>query len=187
MLHKLRHLKLLILCLIRGRTGNPLEPVVCRFLITPFDVEATRASSHTYMAFAGLGRWCYSFHNIDWKGLVRERWAPLTHSEIVHYRRAVSLFKIVEVATTVVWWDDKMFYFEHRITQGKILSAIIHSRGAFFRGRERLPPQRCVRGLPVSPPMNRPEIVDFWDSGAKLFQTAAQPPDPKPHQKETPC
>ena len=164
-----------------------MEPAVCRFLITPFDAEATRASSHTYMAFAALGRWCYSFHNIDLKALLRERWAPLTHSEVVHYRRAVSLFSIVDVTTTLVWWDDKMAYLEHRITHGTTVCAIIHSRGAFFRGRDRLTPQRCIPGLPVSPPMDRPKIMEFWDGSAELFQAAAQPPDPNHPPKEPPC
>lgn len=173
-MHKLRHLKLLLLYLLGSKPRDPLQPVVCRFLVTPFDAELTRAASHAYMAFAGLGRWCWSFHNIDWSGLLKERWAPLTHSELVHYRRAAGLFKVIDVTTTLIWWDQKMAYLEHRITQGQNVSAIVFARGTFYKGRERISPRQCVAGLADVEPPEKPAIVDFWNSGAEHFQLAAQ-------------
>lgn len=173
-MHKLRQLKLLLLYLVSKKRRDPLRPVTCRFLVTPFDVELTRAVSHAYLAFAGLGRWCWSFNNIDWNGLLREGWAPLTHSELVHYRRAARVFSIIAVTTTLIWWDDKMAYLEHRITQGKTVSAIVFARGTFYKSRERLSPARCVAGLEALPLPDKPAIVDFWNSGAAHFKKAAQ-------------
>ena len=173
-MHKLRHLKLLLLYLLGRKPRDPLRPVTCRFLVTPFDVELTRAASHAYLAFAGLGRWSWSFHNIDWNGLVKERWAPLTHSELIHYRRAAGIFKGVEVTTTLIWWDEKMAYLEHRITQGGTVSAIVFARGTFFKGRERIAPLQCVVGLDGVPLPEKPAIVDFWNSGREHFDLAAK-------------
>ncbi len=133
-MHKLRQIKLLLLYLFDKRQRDPLQTVVCRFWITPFDVELRHTVSHAYLAFAGLGRWFWSFNNINWSGLLNG-WAPFTHSELVHYRRAAKLFTTVEVGTTLIWWDDKMAYLEHRLTQGDKLSAIVYSRGTFLRAR----------------------------------------------------
>ena len=169
-MHKLRLLKLLVLYLLGDKSHAPLQPVVCRFLLTPFDAELTRAASHSYACFANLGRWCWSFHNIDWNGLLKERWVPLTHSELIHYRRAVKLFTKVEVTTTLIWWDDKMAYFEHRIAQGETLFAVIYSRGTFFKGRERIAPSQCVVDLVGVPLPEKPAIVDYWESGTEIFR-----------------
>lgn len=166
-MHKLRLLRLFLSFLLGRRSNDPLRPVVCRFMITPLDAEVTRAVSHAYLAFAGLGRWFYCFHNIDWRGLLREKWAPLTQSEIIQYRRAAILFSRVEVTTTAIWWDEKMMYFEHSFKHGDTLCATSFSRGAFYKGRQRLAPVQCIKGLPEEPPMSKPGIVDYWNAGSE--------------------
>lgn len=161
-MHKLRLLKVLLLFLLDRQPKDLLRPVQCRFWVTPFDVELKFAVSHAYMAFAGLGRWSWNFRNIRWRGMLRERWSPFTHSELVYYRRAVPLFSTIEVTTTLIWWDEKMAYFEHRMTQGQGVCAIVYSRGACYAGKERIPLRQCAFGVPQVPPMARPAIVDIW-------------------------
>lgn len=161
-MHKFRLFKILLLYLLERQPRDLLRPVVCRFLVTPFDVELTRAVSHAYMAFAGLGRWSWNFRNIHWRGLLKERWTPLTHSELVYYRRAAKLFSTITVTTTLIWWDEKMAYFEHRLSQGDTVCVIVYSRGACFAGKERVPLRQCALGVPETPPMAKPGIVDVW-------------------------
>lgn len=161
-MHKLRWLRVLFLYLLARPPRDLLRPVTCRFWITPFDVELTSTVSHAYMAFAGLGRWCWNFHNIDWRGMLRHRWTPLTHSELVRYRRAARIFSTIEVTTTLIWWDDKMAYFEHRLTQHGAVSAVVYSRGACYAGKQRVPLHECAIGAPIAPPMAKPGIVDVW-------------------------
>lgn len=168
-MHKLRQLKLLVRYLLKRPPNDPLRPVVSHFRVTPFDVELTRAVSHAYLAFAGLGRWDWSFHNIHWRGLLRERWAPLTHSELVHYRRAARLFSRIRVTTTLIWWDEKMAYLEHRIESEGRTSAIVYSRGTFFAGRERVAPGRCIVELPREQPSGKPAIVGIWEQADAHF------------------
>ena len=163
-MHKQRQLKLFLLYLLDKKPRDPLRPVVCRFYITPFDVELTRAVSHAYLAFSGLGKWYWSFNNVNWRGLMKGRWTALTHSDLIHYRRAVKLFTVIEVTTTLIWWDEKMAYVEQRITQGDKVSAIVYSRGTFFAGKERISPRLGAVGLPVVPPMAKPGIIDIWSA-----------------------
>lgn len=177
MLNKLRQARVLGAFLLHRGARDPLAPVTCGVWVTPFDVDLVRASSYAYLGFAWVGRWAWSFHNIDWRGLLRERWAPLTHTELVHYRRAASLFQRLEVTTTLTWWDDKMACLEHRITRGDEVSAVVHARGTFFRGRTRIPPTQCVVGLPPVPPFEKPPIVTLWEREAELFRTAPRAVD----------
>lgn len=169
-MHTLRLIRLLILALFDRRPRSLLRPTVCRFRITPFDVELTTAVSHAYLAFAGLGRWSWNFRNVHWHGLLKERWSPFTHSELVYYRRAAKLFSRLEMTTTLIWWDDKMAYFEHRMTQGDVLCALVYSRGACFKGRERVPLRDCAHDVPEAPPMAKPAIVDVWATADAHFR-----------------
>jgi hypothetical protein len=102
--------------------------------------------------------------------MLRERWVPLTHSEMIRYRHAVTLFSTLEVTTKIIWWDEKLLYLEHRFMQAHTLCALSYSRGTFYRGRERLDPRRCLVGLPETPPMSKPGVVTFWECGAEYFQ-----------------
>lgn len=163
-MHKLRLLKMLVLYLLSKQPRDVLRPAVCRFWITPFDVELTRAVSHAYMAFAGLGRWCWNFQNINWQRLLKERWTPLTHSEIVYYRRAAKLFTTIVVTTKLIWWDEKMAYFEHQLTQGETVCALVYSRGACFAGKKRVPINLCAMDSPATPPMPKPDIIAIWSA-----------------------
>jgi len=139
-------------------------------MVSPLDVELAHASSHAYMAWAGLGRWSWNFANIDMRRMFRERWTPFTHSERVYYRRAVSIFSIVEMTTTLVWWDEKMAYFEHRITQGGQLAAIVHSRGACYAAGKRIAIDKCSKGEQAQLPAIRPDSVDTWQASDLEFK-----------------
>jgi acyl-CoA thioesterase FadM len=162
-LHAFRIVRLLSQSMLARRPKDVFAPVIANFRVLPSDVEFSRASSHTYLAFAALGRWQTSFCNADMRRGFRERWVPLTHSEIIHYKRAVKLFSVVSVTTTLLWWDEKMLWFEHRMTQGNTLCAVSNSRGTFYRGKERIPPTVCVPGLPNVPPIPEPSIVTNWE------------------------
>ncbi|MBI3789398.1 MAG: thioesterase family protein [Gemmatimonadetes bacterium] len=180
-MHKLRLFRLILSALLDRSPRDPFAPRTFRVRVTPFDVEFTRAVSHAYLAWCGLGRWYLLFHNVDWRQLLRERWIPLTHSEVIQYKRAARWFSRVEVTTRAIWWDDKMLYFEHRLTEGDALAALCYSRGALYRGRQRLSASETMPGLPAQPPFPRPAIVDWWTSGTDAWAAAAgSAPDPAP-------
>lgn len=161
-MYKLRLLKLFIRYLFTKQQHGMTRPVTCRFRVSPLEVELTHASSYAYMSYAALGRWSWNFAYINMRRMLRERWTPFTHSELVYYRRAVSLFSIVEMTTTLIWWDERMGYFEHRMTQGGQLAAIVYSRGACYAGGKRIPVNETGLGAPADPPMVKPGIVDAW-------------------------
>ena len=172
-MHKLRLLRIFLLSLSDTRPTDMLRPVTCRFMVSPFDVELTHASSHAYMAWAGLGRWSWNFANIDMRRMLRERWTPFTHSELVYYRRAVGIFSMVDMTTTLVWWDEKMAYFEHRMTQGGQLAAIVYSRGACYAAGKRIPIDQCSKGAQPVLPAVRPDIVNAWTVADVEFKKGA--------------
>ncbi len=170
-MHKFRLLKIILQALFSRSAPDALAPRSFRVLVTPFDVELTRAASHSYFAWAGLGRWCMVLHNVSWLTVVRERWIPLTHSEMMQFKRAARLFSVVTVTTRAVWWDEKLLYFEHRMTQGETVNAVCYSRGALYRGKERIAPASTMPGLPAVPPFEKPAVVTWWSEGPVLVSS----------------
>ena len=175
-MHTFRWLRIFFGFLLDRRPRDPLRPLSFRVLVTPFDVEVTRAASHAYFAWAGLGRWQSLLHNVDWQGLFKDRWVPLTQGEFITFKRSAALLSVVEVTTRTIWWDEKMLYFEHVLTQGDQLCALGYSRGAFYGKRGRVSPTRGSIGLPSVPPFPKPGIVDFWNAGTDLLSTPIAPP-----------
>jgi hypothetical protein len=116
------------------------------------------------------GRWSWNFAYIDMRRMLRERWTPFTYSELVYYRRALSVFSIVDMTTTLIWWDEKMAYFEHRMTQGGQLAAIVYSRGACYAGGKRIPINQTGKGAPAVPPMAKPDIVEARTASDAAFK-----------------
>ena len=167
-MHKFRLLKLILRALLSRSAPDPIAARSFRVWVTPFDVEVTRAASHVYFAWAGLGRWCMVLHNVSWRRMLAEGWVPLTHSEMIQFKRAARLFSVVTVTTRAVWWDEKMLYFEHRMTQGETVMAVSYSRGALYRGKERVAPASTMPGMPAVPPFEMPAVVAWWNVGPAL-------------------
>jgi acyl-CoA thioesterase FadM len=144
--------------------------------VTPFDLELAHAVSHAYLAFAGLGRWHWSFHNINWSSMLRHRWVPFTHSEMIQYQRALRLFRRVTVTSRMIWWDDKMGYFEHRIESDGRLAATAFSCGTFFQDGKPLRPLEGILGLKELPGDAPPAAVEHMRRAGELFRH--RKPDP---------
>ena len=169
-MYKFRLFKLLLAYLMGKRQDDLRVPVNVRLRVTPFEAELTHASSYSYMAYAALGRWSWNLACMDLGRMWRERWTPFTHSELVYYRRALSVFDRVELSTTLIWWDEKMAWFEHRISHEGQLAAIVYSRGAFYSQGKRVPLGMDRHGRPVPLPDSKPAIVDAWTATDAEFK-----------------
>lgn len=161
-MYKFRLFKLLLAYLMGKRQPDVLGPVTVQLRLTPFEVELSHASSYAYMAYAALGRWSWTLACMDLRRMLRERWTPFTHSELVYYRRALPLFSRVELCTRLIWWDEKMAYFEHRVTQDGQLAALVYSRGAYYARGKRIAMTDAAHDAAAGPPSQKPDIVEAW-------------------------
>jgi len=81
-----------------------------------FDIDVGRMFTHSYGRFTELGRWHLMFGS-DFRALaLKNRWTPVTTSEVIRYRRSVRSLQKIDVRTRVVHWDDRRFYISHVIT-----------------------------------------------------------------------
>lgn len=130
MLLKIRLLRLLFFQLFRSKDSNPTEATETRFWITPFDLELTVTAASTYGVFRMLAAWDFMFKKVSVRQLQREKKTAFAYSETIRFIKATRLFDRVRVVTEPIYWDDKMFYMQHKYYVGESIRAIAISRAA---------------------------------------------------------
>ena len=120
-MYRVRFLLILAKCFI-----EPLLPINAkrslRFRALPLiDTDVTRMFTHSYASFMGLARWHLLFGS-EFRALaLRNRWAPVTSSEITTYRKSIRAWQAFELETRLVFWDEARFYVEHLFISNKAI------------------------------------------------------------------
>lgn len=84
------------------------------FRVIPFiDTDFSRMFTHSYSTYMGLARWHYVFASELRAVAIKNKWAPVTTSETITYRRSIKAFSKVILKTKLLTWDEERFYLEH--------------------------------------------------------------------------
>jgi acyl-CoA thioesterase FadM len=127
-------------------------------------------NSGRYVSFFDLGRVDLLVRMKIFRRVIRRGWRPLVGGAILRYRRSLQPFERFQLRSRVMGWDEKWFYFEHRIERmNGEFCASAYVRG-LIRGNEgNVRPADFIAfaGAPglQSPPL--PESIAQW--------TAAEP------------
>jgi acyl-CoA thioesterase FadM len=117
-MYRLRFLWIILKCF-----AEPMLPVMAprslRFRAIPLiDTDFSRMFTHAYSMFMGLARWHLLFGS-EFRGLaLRLKWAPVTTSEVIAYKRSIQAFQSFELKTKIIYWDERRFYVEHLFLVG---------------------------------------------------------------------
>lgn len=147
------------------RRIHPLDESVVAMRIWPNDLDLNmHANSGRYISFMDVGR-LDLLVRIGMLKVLRLGWRPLAAGAIITYRRSLLPFERFRLRSRLLCWDEKWFYFEHRIEKSDgQLAAIAHVRG-LLRGPQSNVSSReflAVAGFPdlESPPM--PDVIVRW-------------------------
>jgi acyl-CoA thioesterase FadM len=96
--------------------------------------------------------------------ILRSRWQPIVGAVWMTYRRSLPLFSAFSIASRLVCWDERWFYFEQRFTSREGTAAIAWVKGALRDRDGAVNPQSVLAhacpGL-VSPPL--PDAIAQWN------------------------
>ncbi len=111
-----------------------------KFRVIPFlDTDFSRMFTHAYSAFMALGRWHYVFDSELRRVAIRNKWAPVTTSETMTYRKSIKAFSKVTLQTKLIAWDEQRFYLQQTfLIKGKVkaqclLEGLIRSPQAILK------------------------------------------------------
>lgn len=131
--------------------------------VLPNDLDLNlHMNNGRYLTVMDLGRIDFLIRAGSPRLFLRNRWQPLIGGTIIRYRFGLRAFQRFEIATRILWWDEKWFYFEQRVENSHGVAAIALSK-ALVRGSAGT----------VSP-----------DSVLRSVGIAAERPDPAPSVSE---
>lgn len=167
-MYRLRFLKIIFKALLFPAEEPVTEDSVIFFRAWPGDVDISRLYTHSYLSFIALARWKWILQKWHLRKALKYRWAPVTSVEIIRYRFPIRLFQKFSVRTRLIYWTEKMIYFEQRFQTREGTAAIAFVKGVIKGGRGDPKPWE-VFNIPETPP-EMPEVVRQWEKMSPCFQ-----------------
>ena len=94
---------------------------------------------------------------------IRRKWRPLIGGSVIRHRFGMGPFRRFELVTRVLCWDDKWFYFQHRIETEGGTAAMAFSKALLHDGYRSVSPEEVLAALKLrltAPPI--PDAIAEW-------------------------
>ena len=148
---------------LHGRQGL-LEEFVLPMRVWPADIDAYgHLNNGRFLTLMDMGRWSYGIRTPLFRESLKRKWRPVLAAATVQFRRELGLFKSFNLVTRLAHWDERSFYFEHRLERGDTLYARAFVRGVTKAGTRRVSPAEMleVLGHREPPPAAPPELTQW--------------------------
>jgi acyl-CoA thioesterase FadM len=135
-----------------------LETDVLKLRVWPNDVDFNlHLNNARYLSVMDYGRMRLLARVGLLKPVLKARWAPVVGGVWITYRRSLRLWARYTLATRLVGWDERWFYFEQCFTGAEGLAAVGWVKGALLDKAGAVNTQRILDlaqpGI-VSPPLS---------------------------------
>ena len=94
---------------------------------------------------------------------IRRKWRPLIGGSVIRHRLGMGPFRRFELLTRILCWDDKWFYFQHRIETKRGTAAMAFSKALLHDGERSVSPEEVLAALDIrltTPPI--PDEISEW-------------------------
>ena len=97
------------------------------FRVWPTDLDAfMHMNNGVYLSIMDLGRFDHLLRTRRWAVYKKLRWYPVVVAASITYRKSLELWKLFQVESKIVGWDDQAFFIEQRFTRnGEIYTKAI--------------------------------------------------------------
>jgi acyl-CoA thioesterase FadM len=165
-----------ICVLIAAHFSQPiplLEVSKLRMRVLPNDLDFNlHMNNARYLAISDLGFVDFMLRLGLGKTLLSKGWHPLVGGRLVRHRFGLRAFEPFVVATRLMCWDDKWFYFDQRMDTSRGVAIIVLTKGLIYdRGAARvIGPSELLDplGLLTQSPEMPPEVRQ-WVSTEQLL------------------
>jgi acyl-CoA thioesterase FadM len=130
-----------------------------RLRVLPNDLDLNlHMNNGRYLTVMDLGRIDFLLRAGSLTLFLRKRWQPLVGGTIIRYRFGLRAFQRFEVATRIVGWDEKWFYFEQRVENPHGVAAIALSKALVRDPMGTVEPEVVLRTVGIV--AERPHMTD---------------------------
>jgi acyl-CoA thioesterase FadM len=151
-----------------------------RLRVLPNDLDLNlHMNNGRYLTVMDLGRIDFLIRAGSPRLFLRNRWQPLIGGTIIRYRFGLRAFERFEVATRILCWDEKWFYFEQRVENSQGIAAIALSK-ALVRDRDgTVSPDSVLRSVGIAAERPDPALsVSRWLAAEDMLHVGERIPDP---------
>ena len=169
----------LALVAAHGAFSSPaglLDEVALPMRVWPWDIDAYgHLNNGRFLTMMDFGRWSYSLRTPLFRESLKRKWRPLIAAATIQFRRELALFRRFNLTTRLAFWDERSFYFEHRLEDGDVLFAKAYVRGVTKAGKNRVAPGEMLAALghPGSAPTPPEELVQWTMSEQRKVANSA--------------
>ena len=101
------------------------------FIVTPFDLDLNfHMNNGKFFSLMDLGRMDILLSTGSFKKIIFNGYYPVVVSEVIRFKRSLSLFQKFYIETSIEGWDDRDFYMKQDfISNGEIVAtAMVKAR-----------------------------------------------------------
>jgi acyl-CoA thioesterase FadM len=142
-----------------------LDECRVRLRVWPNDLDSNlHMNNSRYLLAMDLGRWDYAVRCGVLGAMLRRRLFPLAGSATLSFRRSLDPFQRFELATRLVAWDEKWWWFEQRFEVAGRVRALGRVKVLFRGPRGNVPTRELLAAVGRSElqPPTLPEPIRLW-------------------------
>lgn len=147
---------------------RPRRALLCtsrlRLCVLPNDLDLNlHMNNGRYLSVLDLGKIDVMIRSGVAAIAYRRGWRPLVGGSVIRYRFGLGLFHRFQLMTRVLCWDEKWFYFQHRVETKRGIAAVALSKALLHDGVKSVSPGEVLADLDaglMAPPL--PHEVAEW-------------------------
>lgn len=140
---------------------------VLNMMVLPNDLDVyAHMNNGRYLTVMDLGRIDLILRTHLGKIAVKKKWNPIVASNMMQYRRSLTVFDRYQLKTRILCWDAKWIFLEQRFEHKGRLVALGYVKGLFMHNGRKVPNERVFKQLHLgkfeSPPI--PKEIELWQA-----------------------
>lgn len=149
---------------------------ITSFRVLPTDIDVLmHMNNGRYLSLMDLGRIDFMIRCGVFPQLKKNKIYPVVASEMIRFRKSLSLFQRFDIVTKILGWDNKYFYLAQYFQVKQDIYAMALVKARFLRtGSPALQPSAILDLINIkneSPPL--PEWIKTWyDADQKFYKYA---------------
>jgi acyl-CoA thioesterase FadM len=122
----------------RAPTLPATQVVTSHFRVLPHDIDINKhLNNGRYLQLIDLNRAEWLIRTGIWAVIRRNQWKPILGAVSIQYRRELRLWDRARIETSLLGWDNRWTYLEHRVLNdsGRTMALSLAKAGFRSRGR----------------------------------------------------
>lgn len=155
-----RNILTVLAALFKYGAASPLASVTSRFRITPLDTGISKLKSDKFLHLVESAQIDFFIRTGLMGIFIRRGYSFVNVSQIIRFSKPVKVFSGVEIVSRIIYWDERIAYFEHLFLVRGDRCACVLVKTKFKQGSKTIEPA----GVIGTCSQDKPQYLNDWDN-----------------------